>query len=142
MTKCTYIYSTAYDSRRVKRTHLGDTVRISPLSRTSLLINVVNGSNIQKVRRIPGIRKIVMQLEVDDDLCRGCSNCVSACPANSLDELIKNWDEPPTSEKYVLRIKNGTLSANRLDKCRRVTGDKSCETCMLACPYGAISIKS
>jgi len=63
-------------------------------------------------------------------------------PANSLDELIKNWDEPPTSEKYVLRIKNGTLSANRLDKCRRVTGDKSCETCMLACPYEAISIKS
>lgn len=140
MTKRTYVYSISYDSKSVKRR--ARDVHISPLSRTELLIDLVDCNDIRRIRRIPGIRKIILQLDVDEDLCHGCNNCVSACPANSLDELITNWDEPPTSDKCVLRITNGTLSANRLDKCRRITGEKSCETCILACPFDAISIKS
>lgn len=142
MTKHVYIYSIVFDSRNAERINLGNRVHVSPLSRTELLINLVNGNNMQTVRRIPGIRKIALQFDIDEDLCNGCNNCVSACPANSLDELITNWDEQPASDKYVLRITNGNLSANRLDKCKRITGDKNCKTCALACPFEAISIKS
>lgn len=143
MAKYTYIYANVFDSRNLERVRLGSNVKILPLSRTSILVNVTNGEEAQRViRRIPGLRKIMLQFEVDSDLCNGCYNCVAACPANSLDELITNWEEPFNTEKYVLRIINGDLSANRVDKCRRVTGDKNCQTCMLACPFNAVNVKS
>lgn len=143
MAKCTYIYASVFDVKNVERVRLGDKIRILPLSRTSILVSVVNGEEAQRiVRRIPGVRKIMLQFDVENDLCNGCYNCVAACPANSLDEIITNWDEPFTTDKYVLRIINGDLSPSRADKCRRVTGDKNCQTCMLACPFKAVNVKS
>lgn len=140
--KHTYVYSVVFDARNAERTNLGSSVRISSLSRTEVLVNIANPDDVQKVRRIPGMRKIALQFEVDEDLCNGCNNCVSACPANQLDELMTNWDEYPSSAKYVLRISKGKFSGNRLEKCRRVTGDKNCQTCTLSCPRQAINVKS
>lgn len=140
MSKGSYVYLIAYDTRNVQRINLGSDVHVLPLSRTELLVYVADG-DIHKVRRIPGVRKIALQIDVDRNLCTGCNNCVSACPAN-FDELAKDWDEPPTSDKYVLRVSNGKLSVNRLDKCRRITGDKNCKTCTLACPFNVIEVKS
>lgn len=143
MSKCTYIYANVFDSKSVERLNLGANVRVLPISRTSILIRVVNGDDAQKiVRRIPGVRKIMLQFEIDTGLCSGCYNCVAACPGNTIDELVTNWDEPLTTDKFVLRITNGDLSVNRADKCRRVTGDKNCQTCMLACPFKAVNVKS
>lgn len=140
MPKGSYFYLIAYDTKNLQRMNLGSNVRVFPLSRTELLAYVADG-DVQKVRRIPGVRRIVLQFDVNPDLCTGCNNCVSACPAN-FDELAKDWDEPPTSNNYVLRVSNGKLSVNRLDKCRRITGDKNCKTCTLACPFNIIEIKS
>lgn len=143
MATCTYVYANVFDARSAERARLGEKIRIFPLSRTSILVRVANGEEAQRiVRRIPGIRKIMLQFDIDNDLCNGCYNCVAACPANSFDELITSWDESFTTDKYVLRVINGDLSANRVDKCRRVTGDKNCQTCMLACPFKAVNVKS
>ncbi|MEM3702840.1 MAG: 4Fe-4S binding protein [Candidatus Bathyarchaeia archaeon] len=143
MAKNTYIYANVYDSRNAERARLGDNVRIFPISRNSILVRVTNGEEAQKiVKRIPGMRKILLEYEVDANSCHGCNNCVVACPANVPNELITNWDEPFTTDKYVLRIINGDVSPNKVDKCKRVTGDKNCQTCMLACPRKAIEVKS
>lgn len=143
MAKHTYIFANVYDSRNAERARLGDNVRIFSLSRNSILVKVTDGDEAQKiVRRIPGMRKILLQYEIDIGSCHGCNNCVVACPANVPNELLTSWDEIFTTDKYVLRIVNGDVSPNKVDKCRRVTGDKNCQTCMLACPRKAIEVKS
>jgi ferredoxin len=143
MAKCTYVYANVFDSRTAEKVRLGENVRVFPIGRTSILVRVLNGEDAQRiVRRIPGVRKIVLQFDIDNDLCIGCYNCVAACPGNTINELVTNWDEPITTDMFVLRIINGDLVANRVDKCRRVTGDKNCQTCMLACPFKAVNVKS
>lgn len=141
MVKYSYVHLTVHDSRSAARVSLPG-AHVLPLSRTMVLVKI-GSDDMQRVKRIPGLRKVTMQLDVDEGKCNGCNNCVVACPANFdvLDELLAR-DEPFTSDKYVIRVANGNLSANRLDKCRRITERRDCVICKLVCPFEAVNVIS
>lgn len=62
-------------------------------------------------------------LEVDEDTCSGCGNCVVVCPVNALD---------PTD---VMGISEGAINVYDKEFC---TG---CGNCMKACAYDAIEVR-
>lgn len=56
------------------------------------------------------------QIEIDEDKCEGCEECVGACPSS------------------VLEMKDGKAYAADPDECL------GCETCVETCPEGAITV--
>jgi len=58
----------------------------------------------------------MFQVDVDNDKCTGCSECVDACPAS------------------VLEIEDEKSVPVEMDECL------GCETCVEVCPEGAITV--
>lgn len=63
-------------------------------------------------------------LEVDDDACTGCGNCIVVCPVNAVDP------------EDVMGVNKGAVSVYDKEFC---TG---CGNCMEACAYNAIEVKA
>jgi NAD-dependent dihydropyrimidine dehydrogenase PreA subunit/DNA-binding transcriptional regulator GbsR (MarR family) len=63
-------------------------------------------------------------LEVDDDTCTGCGNCIVVCPVNAVDP------------EDVMGVDKGAVSVYDKEFC---TG---CGNCMEACAYNAIEVSA
>ncbi len=64
------------------------------------------------------------RLEVDDDTCTGCGNCIVVCPVNAVDK------------EDVMGVNKGAVSVYDKEFC---TG---CGNCMEACAYNAIEVSA
>jgi Fe-S-cluster-containing hydrogenase component 2 len=64
------------------------------------------------------------RLEVDDDTCTGCGNCIVVCPVNAVDP------------EDVMGVNKGAVSVYDKKFC---TG---CGNCMEACAYNAIGVQA
>lgn len=75
---------------------------------------------------------------INEELCSGCGNCVTACPVSPVADVGAGGGKDPGSSNVVLRVKNGRVRIVNLKKCRRFGRDRRCRICADVCPYGAI----
>jgi len=82
-------------------------------------------------------------LTLDEDLCTGCGNCVTVCPAQiSHDPKIASGVAPQEdSNDLIFRVEDGKVKILNLDICRRVTPPvMACDVCEHYCMSKAIKI--
>lgn len=79
-------------------------------------------------------------LIIHDDLCFGCGNCVVACPVNvANDPHGAAVGLAPSSDRVILEVVNGVVTAKNIDECRRFGENKIlCDVCIVTCPSKAI----
>jgi len=103
--------------------------------KTAIIPNVEKKGVLEKkVLEIPVPNAILRTcLEVDENACLGCGNCVIVCPVNALysSELAAGYLND-MDEKALLEVKNGKISVVNQDACG------ADGACAMICPVNAI----
>lgn len=86
-----------------------------------------------RVEKLGSRLTVVYHITIQEDVCVGCGNCATACPATT-SRKIRPVSVEEGSEEPILRIEYG--SAKLVDE----EGCQLCGVCIGACPTGAIDI--
>ena len=70
---------------------------------------------------------------VNPEKCRGCSQCVAACPKGLISFV-------PLKKQAVVRCSNCDKGAQTMKVCK--IGCIGCGKCMKACEYGAVKVQN
>jgi epoxyqueuosine reductase QueG len=104
----------------VSHKKIGNLAGLGWIGRSNLLVNPDIGSRFRLVTVLTD-----MPLSIDDPNegdCRDCRQCIPACPAQAIDENIKNFDHLACYEKLKEFRNSG------------VVGQYICGVCIKACP--------
>ena len=95
--------------------------------------------------KLQGIFKIAEKatetgLIIHSEKCFGCGNCVVACPVNVAEDPTGSaLGKGPKSDKVILKVCKGVITAHNVEKCRRFgPGRTLCNGCIVTCPSEAI----
>jgi 4Fe-4S ferredoxin len=80
-------------------------------------------------------------IQIDEDKCIGCGNCVIACPANvAIEPAVAKGINPRTTD-VVFTVEDGKIKMLNLDKCRRNPPHRlNCNICEIVCYSEAIKV--
>jgi len=80
-------------------------------------------------------------LELDEDKCVGCGNCVVVCPVNVMEDVDVSKGLGTISDNVIMRVEDGKLKIINLKKCRRFPPSRlDCRVCEQFCYTGAIRV--
>ncbi|NOZ76938.1 MAG: ferredoxin family protein [Euryarchaeota archaeon] len=75
---------------------------------------------------------MAFELQVEDEKCAGCGNCVVVCPVNSFNSV--EISSGKGGDSVLIKCGGGSAYLHDPDLCN------GCGSCIVACPYGAIEI--
>lgn len=81
---------------------------------------------------------VKFEIEVNQELCSGCSTCVLVCPVNIEIEPQCAQGIAPKTNKVILRVINGVCRVLHPDLCKLHSED--CGYCEAICANGALKI--
>lgn len=70
-----------------------------------------------------------------NETCRGCGNCVIACPVNSEKDWSAAGGKGPASPRICLKVDGGEVTLVDPSLC------DACDECVDACPIPEVAIK-